>query len=284
MYRATFSLTEILADTPPIRILNVGAADISGQAEAYEALVDAGYATVIGFEANAAACAELSANAKPGRTFLPHAIGAGGAATLYETTYAPSSSLFEPDEALANEFQALAEYHKVRTVHSVQTKRLDDLNLPPADFLKVDVQGAELDVMKSGELALASCLAIHTEVEFVPLYKNQPLYGDVDAYLRGRGFLLHTLDTISGRCFKPYMLEDPYGSLRQLLWGDAVFVRDIRRIGQMSVPELKKLAVIVHNFYASYDLCLRILIELDQRVGAGSDLEGQYLERIPAAA
>lgn len=47
--RATFSLTDILADTPPIRILNVGAADISGQAEAYEALVDAGYATVIGF-------------------------------------------------------------------------------------------------------------------------------------------------------------------------------------------------------------------------------------------
>ena len=277
---AAFSLTELLPDTPTIQVVNVGAAD-TGTPEPYEALVDKGYARVIGFEANPEECAKLTAAAQPGRTFLPYALGAGGPALFYETMFGPSSSLFEPDVAFAEHFQGLADLHKVRRVHNLETRRLDDLGLPPADYLKIDVQGAELIVMQNGERTLASCLVIDTEVEFVPLYKDQPLYGDVDAYLRSRGFLLHTLPLIAGRCFKPFMQNDPYAALRQLMWGDAAFVRDIRRLGELSTPQLMKFAVMAHDFYGSYDLCLRLLIELDGRIGAGSDLEGQYLERMP---
>ena len=52
----------------------------------------------------------------------------------------------------------------------------------------MDIQGAELDVLQGGENVLSSVLAMVLEAEFVPLYKGQPLYGDLDAFLRRRDF------------------------------------------------------------------------------------------------
>ena len=40
------------------------------------------------------------------------------------------------------------------------------------DFIKIDVQGAELDVFKGGKKALENVLKIICEMEFVPLYES----------------------------------------------------------------------------------------------------------------
>ena len=52
------------------------------------------------------------------------------------------------------------------------------------DFIKIDVQGAELDIFKGAKEHLAQVLTIVSEVEFVPIYKNQPLFGDVYSFLK----------------------------------------------------------------------------------------------------
>ena len=59
------------------------------------------------------------------------------------------------------------------------------------DLLKLDVQGSELAIFQGGEEKLSGTVAIQTEVSFVPLYKKQPVLGDIDLELRGHGFIPH---------------------------------------------------------------------------------------------
>jgi FkbM family methyltransferase len=57
----------------------------------------------------------------------------------------------------------------VQKTQAVETVRLDDIKPPLAvDFLKVDAQGYELDIMRHGTTALSNTLVIECEVEFVP--------------------------------------------------------------------------------------------------------------------
>ena len=66
-------------------------------------------------------------------------------------------------------------------------------------MLKLDVEGAELDVLRGGEGVLAEALVLEVEVELNPLFAGQPLFADVDAHLRERGWALQGLRRTSWR-------------------------------------------------------------------------------------
>jgi len=86
----------------------------------------------------------------------------------------------------------------------VTTKRMQDLKeITDTDFLKVDVQGAELYVLRGAGRCLEDAVVVHTEAEFVPMYKEQPLFAEVDQFLRQSGFIFHKFDGVAGRPFKP---------------------------------------------------------------------------------
>lgn len=58
-------------------------------------------------------------------------------------------------------------------------------------FLKVDVQGAEYQVLQGAENYLkTACLGLHMELFTIPLYKDMVLLPDVVAYLKTAGFEL----------------------------------------------------------------------------------------------
>lgn len=144
-------------------------------------LVDAVY-----FEADPVEAASLQ-QATDGKV-LPYALaGSCGEATLYLTAARRCSSLLEPDMAglaLYPELERLA----VENTIALQTVTLDHLyekkEIEHADFMKLDVQGVELDVMKGGRTVIDErTLGIELEVEFKRLYKGQALFRDVDAYL-----------------------------------------------------------------------------------------------------
>src|SRR5262249_49269140 len=151
-----------------------------------------------------------------------------------ECNFSMTSSLFEPNTALLAKFQNLEEAVRVVERWPVETKRLDDIpEVRETDFLKVDVQGAELLVFRGGERMLNDVLVVQTEVEFVPLYKDQPLFADVDTFLRGRGFQFHRMSW-TGRTFKPLILNnDANAAMSQMLWGDAIYVRDFMAFDQL---------------------------------------------------
>ena len=76
----------------------------------------------------------------------------------------------------------------------VQCSRLDDLLVEigedgrDEDHLNVDVQGAELMVIKGAEETLRNIDLINIEVNFDELYIGCPQIDDIDGFLAERGF------------------------------------------------------------------------------------------------
>jgi FkbM family methyltransferase len=69
---------------------------------------------------------------------------------------------------------------------TVSTVRLDDYakDHTPPDLLWLDVQGAEVLVLKGASEVLRHVQVIHVEVAFRPVFSKQPLFTAVDALLR----------------------------------------------------------------------------------------------------
>lgn len=260
-----------------IEILDIGAA--LSEAPPYQSLVDAGIAHITGFEPNAEECARLNQTYGATHEFFPHFVGDGMPATFHETNWNLTGSLFEPNTAVLEKFQNLAEVVTPVAQHPVNTVRLDDIpNLADIDFIKIDIQGGELAVFRNALRVLSGVLAIQTEVEFVELYKQQPMFADVDIFLRGQGFQFHTFTGFGSRAFKPIIVDGNLNKgLRQYLWSDAVYFRDWLKTDQLSELKLKKMAVIAHEIFHSYDLAHFILLALDRK--CGSDLAVRYLQQ-----
>ena len=112
----------------------------------------------------------------------------------------------------------------MREVDRIDTVALDDLaargELPrPVDFLKIDTQGSELEILRSGEaLVLDGLLGVAVEVEFRELYRDQPRFSEIEQYLRGRGFDLLLLEPAHLRTDWPL-------ARKRTSYADALFLR-----------------------------------------------------------
>jgi FkbM family methyltransferase len=61
-------------------------------------------------------------------------------------------------------------------------------DLPDPILLKLDVQGFELEALKGAERLLRRCHSVLTETVFRPSYEGEPLFEDLQAYLKAQGF------------------------------------------------------------------------------------------------
>jgi hypothetical protein len=273
-----FNILEILPPFGKIQVIDVGAMDLGG--EIYDPLVKAGIASVLGFECVQAECDKLNAMARESRAYLPYAIGDGTVRAFHECNFPMTSSLLEPNSGLLDRFQNLENLTQVVKKHTFATKRLDDIaEITGVDFLKLDVQGAELDVMNGGDRVLAEALVVHTEVEFVEMYKGQPLFAEVDQRLRRSGFVFHKFAGVAGRTFKPMVVNnDVNHCLSQMLWADAVYVKDFMALDRLPAEKLLRLAAILHMVYGSFDLAMQALLAYDRQYS--SALAPAYLHRL----
>ena len=270
----------VLPSLPRLKVVDVGAMSLGpGSQPPYARLVKMLGCDVIGFEAVARECDKLNREAAPGQKFLPYFVGDGGRHRFHECNFPMTSSLLPPNTPLLEKFQNLENLTQVVSVQEVETTRLDDLEeVRGTDLLKVDVQGGELLVYRGAERTLREALVVHTEVEFVPLYEGQPLFGDIDQHLRARGFCFHRFHAVSGRTLKPLVYQGNINEpMSQMLWGDAIYVRDFMSFDRLAPASLQKLAAILHENYRSFDLASLALAAHDRQTGG--DLQAQYLAR-----
>jgi FkbM family methyltransferase len=138
---------------PTLDIFDIGAMLEDGR-DHYDALVAQNLARVTGLEPKQVALDRLTQRAGPYRYF-PLFLGDGGTATCHFTHYTGCSSLFEPDPAIIGLFETMGawegwDFHVIKA-ERVRATRLDDLRDEiRADYIKIDVQGAELLVLCSG--------------------------------------------------------------------------------------------------------------------------------------
>jgi FkbM family methyltransferase len=125
-----------------------------------------------------------------------------GERDFFLTTHPSMSSLLEFDpSAFTRHFGLMAgsaEWARGLEPHRKQTTRTETAdnffrsqNLERIDFLKLDTQGTELEILKGAReyLSDARIAVIKTEVSFLPVYRNQCTFSDIDRFLKEQGFM-----------------------------------------------------------------------------------------------
>lgn len=114
----------------------------------------------------------------------------------------------ENEAIVFNEYETassvLTEHHDTgaRTV-TKQMQTLDALmekqNLPAPDFMKLDTQGYELEILKGGLKALNHAEVVLMEVSLIDIYKNCPLLKDVVVFMDEHNFQLYDISSLMRR-------------------------------------------------------------------------------------
>lgn len=88
-------------------------------------------------------------------------------------------------------------YHPLDQIVEVETTTLSNLikneRIPPADLIKMDIQGAELSALKGLGDYLCKVNVLEVEVEFISIYRNQPTFVDIHSFLINSNFHLQDL-------------------------------------------------------------------------------------------
>jgi FkbM family methyltransferase len=264
-----------------VKIVDIGANPLDG-VPPYEQLLRAGDADIVGFEPNPDALAKLNELKGPTETYLPYAIGDGKRHSLNFCQAPGMTSLLTPNQQVLELFHGFPDWGKVIGTEEVDTHRLDDIaETADIDMVKIDIQGGELMALSHAKQRLKTTLVIQTEVEFLPMYEGQPLFSEVEMFLRKQGFMLHRFYPAVSRVMRPLLVDNNiFAGLSQLFWADAIFIRDITRLTVLSDQQLLKMAAILHDCYGSIDVVLRLLSEHDTRTGG--NLGGTYLSALKA--
>lgn len=273
-----FNVTQMLAEQPAIVIVDVGPAH-PGTPRRWQGLLDADAGRVVGLEALEKTCAQLREMASAKHTFLPLAIADGAERTLYRTAFDGCSSLYEPNQPFLLLFQNLAAPFEVIATERVRTHRLDDvdeLRRSGCDFMNLDVGGAAYDVLAHGTHLLEGVMVLELRLPLTPMYRDQPMLGEIDRLLRRNGFIVHRyLQSGRGALNHPSIDGGPGTYLNQELWGDFVYVKDFAQAASQPRERWVKLAVLAHELYQAYDLAHLALRHAD--ACSGGDLAPRYL-------
>jgi len=250
-----------------IEIMDIGAAAIA-ETPIYTKLIDKKIANLNAFEGDKRQSEKLKSKYGNNIRLYNEFLFDGSFQNLYLAH--PSSgmtSLFKPNEKVLNFFNGFANFGKVEKIEKIKTEKLDSINdLPLIDFAKLDIQGSELTVLKNGKKKLENCLAIQLEVSFVCLYEDQPSFGEVDTWMRSKGYLPHSFLHIKRWSISPTIFNNDFRQPgNQLLESDIIYIKDPFRLDLLSDIQLKKFILISHYSFKSVDLSVYLILELEKR-------------------
>jgi len=167
-------------------IIDVGAYDADSAIYFAKAMP---YLKVIGFEPNPVPFRRAVVNSQNYKNIEIHNLGffdKPGEVDFYLTKDDVSSSLFDLETTTESEFDSKIKV-RVDTLDSY-FKTTDEILL-----IKLDVQGAELSILKCGTETLGKTKMVLTEMLIADLYRGGCHYYELDEVMRRNGFTLHTL-------------------------------------------------------------------------------------------
>lgn len=175
---------------------------------------------LVSFEPVSAAYGRLRDRAADDRHWEVHKLALGASLGTFEINVAANqerSSSFLPQLDVAFGTTSTQRYVGLEMVTRTTLDTFEPTLLLEGServLLKLDVQGFELEVLRGAETFLERVVAIEVELSLRPLYAHQPSYGEVIAYLAGRGFSLWAVE--------PGYTDHDTGRLIEM---DGIFVR-----------------------------------------------------------
>lgn len=157
---------------------------------------------------------------------------------------------------------------------------------PEADFIKVDTDGGDYEVLLSAQESIAKrgILGMTVEVQFhgVP-HDHANTFANIDRFLRGQGYSLYDLDVYRySRAALPdrFTYDIPAQTPRgQVGFGEALYLRDVclpgceARRAAMTTAKLAKL-VLLYEVFGLADCAAELLLAERERFSELFDVEG----------
>lgn len=249
--RTLQSLGGLLAPGERFVLMDIGAR--GGISEQWKPIAQ--HARVIGFEPDQLECDRLNA-AGTGVEFHPIALHSSPGEHVFSLTESEFCHGFRAcDPKYFGRFPN-AINNRVRGEMLVRADSLDNFassaSLDHIDFIKIDTEGSELDILRGGRVSLNSkrVLGLLVEVWWDPRLKKQPSFAEMDTFIREQGFTFFDIECVryprnslpigrmtrafksSPRSAAPRRLADvvsfptPYRHHGQVLTGDALYFRD----------------------------------------------------------
>lgn len=139
--------------------------------------------------------------------------GGDGEATFYQLRHPAGSSLLKPQEGIAKEFEARS--WDVIGETKVRKIGYDQLVVRESEVsvLKLDIQGAEREVLAGSVEGLQKTWSVILEVNFTQHYESDAVFGELHELMKSKGFGL-------------YRLSPPYHRGGRVLYADAVYIKE----------------------------------------------------------
>lgn len=252
-----------------LSICDVGAAiSVTTERPEWDGLVEAGLAKVIGFEPDENALSALLKFSKH-YEFLPYFIGNGQPQKFHLNSFPETNSLLPSNHDFLKHYAMLGPLMKTKEIIDCQTTTLDEaLDGRKIDVLKVDVQGAALDVLQGGLETLKNTLFVKCEVEFNPLYEGQPLFAEIDQFMREQGFMLFKFSPMQNLPLLPLdMPGEKLLTYGQVGWSDAIYVPNHDRIPTFPKHDLQLVALFSALYFGYTELACHLLMRADPETG-----------------
>lgn len=209
---------------------------------------------ILGFEPDRSECDRLNASPEARRwakaRVLPLALGSDSPdRRLFVTRHPGCTSLLPPNRrTMTSPDWDVVHEERIATISLDRVAEREDFN-GPFDFIKLDTQASELEILQSGSArVLPHLLGVETEAAFSELYTGQARFSELELYLRGQGFALVHMNVSDHR------RADLPLSRGLTTECDAIFLRDKEWLA--GVPEADRLPVL-HRLiviYLLYDL------------------------------
>ncbi|AXK79058.1 FkbM family methyltransferase [Pseudolabrys taiwanensis] len=233
----------------------------------------------VGFEPDQAEAARLNSTPGPGGIewqFVPAGLWGSSGTIKFEHNKAGGGSSFLPQNRSVTDRWKFENPHQISLAAEIffpigeedmTVVSLADWSgqtgTTSIDFLKLNVQGAEHEILDGAGPLLDTVLGVLIEVAFVESYKDRPFFADTDRLLRQRGFTFFDLlaHHYIGRSASPIaaqhlkIMQPGVGQLTsswgQLIEGHALYLRDPisdDNAAQLPLPRILKLAALAEAF------------------------------------
>jgi FkbM family methyltransferase len=251
----------------------------------------------VGFDPLKKECDRLNREqASRGIRYVDAFVGADGFEALYPEQIAHQSAGPLPnayERASSTRAQKIASYSFAQRFNNedpeiVYTDRHVSLDgfvategIKSIDFLKVDTDGHDYEVLVGAKRALADTqvLGAFVECQFHGInHEHSNLFANIDRYLRENGFMLfdleayrYTRSVLPGRFVYDIFAQTQEG---QMVWGDALYFRDPMAPGYAelwgSLPRIKLLKLVaLFELYGLYDCAAELLVAQRDTAFAG---------------
>ena len=256
-------MINFIKNETPIIICDIGASPID-KTDFIDELFNNTKSKIIGFEPNKDEFIKLEKNNEK-KHYYNYAIGDGSEKILNICKGAGMTSFLEPDLNYLKNFEWFNINSEIIKREKVKTKKLDDLN-EKIDFLKIDVQGYESEVIKYGKEKIKNSLVVQLETSPIPLYKNEKTFPHIVLELEKLDFSLHMFNKVNTKPFKPMKVNNSiFMGINHLFQLDCVMIKNLNKIDSLSKEEIIKMILIMFYSFKSYDLVDYLISEMDKR-------------------